>query len=649
MTDRQDPYGPQDPYTPDPYAHERQQGRPEYTYDAYGQPVRDTAPGQDQHYDPYGRPAAPYGDPASYGGHDPYGSQAQGYDGTAQGYDPYGNPAPGAPAPQQNWVPQQAPRPPYEQAPYAPPAPEPSYEPSYEPSAYGQDAYGRAPYGEQGHAGQQYGAQGYAQPGHAGPFPGGGRVEQDVPQGYPDVPQSYPEEPQRHREQPPRPPEQRRSPEDAERADGSGPSASGADRDPEYRTEQFAFIEEPDEDSEDVIDWLKFTESRTERREEAKRRGRSRRVALVVVLVLLVTGGVGYLWWAGKLPGLSGPGAPAAEAGAGQKRDVLVVHLRDTRTGDSSTALLVDNETTGKGTTVLLPNNLILTKDDGTATTLGKSVKDDGTEPTRDALGTLLGADLKASWRLDTPYLENLVETVGGVSVDTDTTVPGAKKGDSPLVKPGRDRLLNGQSAVAYATYRGPGETQDKQLARFGQIMQATLKKVSSDADGATATVKSLLQVLDPPLTEAQLGSSLAVRAELAKTGAYGTLLLPVRANGTLGPEAAGSVVKNVLGGTVRKTDPDATPRVSVRNATGDAKTAAKAQAALVNGGYTYVSGGTAGAAQAASQVTYADAADRGKADEVAKTLGLPAGAVHKAGGAANADITVVLGQDYRG
>ncbi|GAA3175200.1 MULTISPECIES: LytR C-terminal domain-containing protein [Streptomyces] len=638
MTDRQDPYGPQDPYTPDPYAHERRQGRQEYTYDAYGQPVyQDTAPGPDPHHDPYARPA-PYGDPPSYG-HDPYGGQGHGYDAHTQGYDPYGNPAPGG-APQQDWVPQQAPRTPYEQTPYQPSA----HEPSYDRPAYGQETYGGAPYGEQAYAGQQqYGAQGYAQPGYADPSRAGQRPVE------PEAPRAYPEEQPHHHEQPPRPPEQRRPSEDTGPADGPEPAAPGGDRGPGYETEQFAFIEEPDEDSEDVIDWLKFTESRTERREEAKRRGRSRRVLLVVLLVLLVAGGTGYLWWAGKLPGLSGPGGAAAEAGAGQKRDVLVVHLRDTRTGDSSTALLVDNETTGKGTTVLLPNTLVLAKDDGTATTLGKSVKDDGTEPTRDALGTLLGADLKASWRLDTPYLENLVETVGGISVDTDTTVPGAKKGDSPLVKPGHDRLLNGQSAVAYATYRGPGESQDTQLKRFGQVMQATLKKVSSDADGATATVKSLLQVLDPPLTEAQLGSSLAVRAELAKTGAYGTLLLPVQANGTLGADAAGSVVKNVLGGTVKKTDPNGAPRVSVRNATGDAKAAPKAQAALVNGGYTFVSGGTADAAQAASQVTYADTADHGKAVEVAKTLGLPDGAVTKANGAANADITVVLGQDYRG
>lgn len=617
MSDRQDPYGPQDPYAHDPYGQE-QQGHTSYTYDAYGQPVyRDAAQSSyEQHYDAYGQQPAP----SAYEGYDPYGGHQgggqapqgqqghqgyqgyqgyQGHQGQAEyGYDAYGRPQvqdrPGYPQQydpyaqpqqqphQQEWVPQQAQQPPYEQTSYA----------------------DRPPYDE--------------------PAP-------------------------QRQDPPPRPQERHRAPGD----DGAEPGATGGapgspGEDPEYRTEQFSFIEEPDEDSEDVIDWLKFTESRTERREEAKRRGRSRIVALSVVLALLAAGGVGYLWWAGKLPGLAGPGTGQAAAAGGQKRDVLVVHLRDTKSGNSSTALLVDNTTTHKGTTVLLPNSLVVPKDDGSSTTLGKSVKDDGTEPTRDSLNGLLGADLKASWRLDTPYLENLVETVGGITLDTDATVPGAKKGDSPAVKQGSAQDLNGQAAVAYATYQAPGEPQTRQLQRFGQVMQATLKKVSSDADGATATVKSLLQVLDPPLTEGQLGSSLAQRAELAKTGAYRTTLLPVQANGTLSQAAAAGVVKDVLGGTVKKTAPDAAARVAVRNATGTTGATNKAQVALLNGGYSFVDAGTAGAA-ATSRVTYADTAQKAKAAEVAKTLGLPAGVVRQGKGASNADITVVLGQDYKG
>ncbi|GAA0498423.1 LCP family protein [Streptomyces olivaceiscleroticus] len=602
MNDRQDPYASRDPYAQDPY--EGAQGRQNasgYAYDAYGQPVYQETPSQ---YDPYG---APYGHPQGQG-YDPQYDQAQGYgqgayeqehgqghsQGHGQGYDPYGGyqqPVQQAQQTQQQaWVPQQP--------------------------QYGQQEYVRQ---------QPYEAQTpyEPQPPYEQQTPSEGRpVYEAAPSGTPQ-----------------------------DRPAGTGGRADGADRvaGEEYRTEQFSFIEEQDEESEDVIDWLRFTESRTERREEAKRRGRSRIIALTVVLALLAVGGVGYLWWAGKLPGLGGAATGDAATAAGQKRDVLLVHLRQTGSDESSTALLVENETTHKGTTVLLPNSLAITGDDGQATTLGKSVQDAGTEPTRDSLNTLLGADIKASWRLDTPYLENLVETVGGITVDADTTVPGAKKGDEPLVKAGKGRVLNGQAAVAYATYRGPGELQTKQLARFGQVMQATLKKMSSDADGATATVKSLMQVLDPPLTVGQLGSSLAQRAELAKTGAYRTTVLPVQQDGTLSARTASDVVKDVLGGKVKKTDPSATARVSVRNASGSQKAVGQAQATLVNGGYSFVDGGTAAGSLSASRVTYADEAYRPRAEEVAKTLGLPTSAVKKGKVASNADITVLLGSDYKG
>ncbi|MFF3270508.1 LCP family protein [Streptomyces chrestomyceticus] len=621
MNDRHDPYVPRDPYAQD------QQGQPGYTYDAYGQPVYPEAP-QQAAYDQYGQPVGydPYGAPGQY---DPYGQPGAGQQvpgqqvpeqpgaGQGYGYDPYG----------QQQVPQQTPQ-------------QPQYPQQYDP--YGQP--------QQFHQPQQHGVPQQAQQQQQQ----GWIPQQSAQPSYEQVSYQEPEH------QPYGQPAQDTAPQ-APR-DGAPGAAGAAGRasaqsaaqgpgsaadDTDYRTEQFSFIEEPTEDSEDVIDWLKFTESRTERREEAKRRGRSRKVMLIVLLVLLLLGGVGYLWWAGKLPGLSGAGAGQEAGGAGQKRDVLVVHLKDPK-GNSSTALLVDNESTHKGTTVLLPNSLAVSTEDGGSTTLAKSVKDQGIDPTREALNTLFGADIKASWRLDTPYLENLVETTGGITLDTDTTVPGAKKGDGPLVKQGKNQELNGQAAVAYATFQGPGEPQTKQLERFGQVMQATLKKVSSDADGATATVKSLLQVLDPPLTEAELGSSLAQRAELAKSGAYGTTLLPVQQDGTLSRQAADGVVKEVLGGTVKKTDPSSTPRVSVQNATGKKEATDKARIALVNGGYSFVEGGTA-AARPASEVTYADAAQKAKAEEAAKTLGLPAGAVKQGKTASNADVTVVLGQDYKG
>lgn len=433
------------------------------------------------------------------------------------------------------------------------------------------------------------------------------------------------------------------------------PAPSEADErqgEPDYRTEQFAFVEEQPEQSEDVIDWLKFTENRTERREEAKRRARGRVVALVVVLAMVVVGGAGYLWFAGKLPGSSSDSKTGATTASGaQKRDVIVVHLHNTKGSGTSTALLVDNTTTKQGATVLLPNSLALTDDDGSATTLSKSVDDDGSSGTRDELDTVLGTDIEGTWRLDTPYLNNLVELVGNIDIDTDADVPdpeAKKKGEAPLVKKGEEQTLSGKMAVAYATYRASGESQNAQLQRFGQVMQGVLRKLSSDSQAATTTVQTLAQILDPSLTDKDLGVFLAKLADRAKEGDFKTAMLPVQTDGRLTAQASDSVVKEVLGGAAKSPEKGAAVQVGIRNATADEDATEKARVVLLNGGYTFVDGGTADVAQAVSEITYADAAKKEDAVEVAKTLGLPTAAVKKGKVTSNADVSVVLGQDYK-
>jgi anionic cell wall polymer biosynthesis LytR-Cps2A-Psr (LCP) family protein len=549
-------------------------------------------------YDEYGRPVyrqAPARPAAPQQPYDPYAQQQQQHQQQQQqayGYDPY------APAPQQ----------PYD--PYGTP------DTGQQPPVPGYDAYGYDPY-----------AQAAPEPaGYDDPYGRAGAAAQPaVAEQTARIPQQSgpPEEP----------------PESGER---------------DYRTEQFAFVEEPDGDSEDVIDWMKFTENRTERREEARRRARARAVALVVVLALVAVGGIGYLWYAGKLPGLSSSDSTTGgtTAAGAQKRDVIAVHLHDTDGGDTSTALLVDNTTTKHGTTVLVPNALALSSDDGSTTTLAKSV-DDGPDATQEALDSALGTDIEGTWRLDTPYLQNLVDLVGNIDVDTDTEVPDpdAKGKDaSLLVHKGEGQTLSGKMAVAYATYQGADEAQDAQLKRFGQVMQAVLRKLSSDAQAATTTIQTLGMILDPPLTDKDLGSFLAGLADRAKGGDFTTTLLPVQDDGTLSAESADSVVKDVLGGTAKSPDKDAAVSVWVRNATGDKGNTAKVRVVLLNGGFTFLEGGTASAAEATSEVRYADAADKEQATEVAKTLGLPTSAVAKGAKGevpANARVSVVLGQDY--
>ncbi|MFF7014007.1 MULTISPECIES: LCP family protein [Streptomyces] len=602
MNDRQNPYD-HDPYYQQPQI---------IGYDEYGQPVYQQQGGQQ--YDPY---AAQQGQ-----------GQSQAQD-TGYGYDPYG----------QAQQPQAQPYDPYagQQHPHQ----------QDQGGQGGGQGYGQGPdqgYGQSQTQGYNYG--GYTDYGYAtGQQPAAVDTGQwNIPQqGTAPAPEQASQQTPRPTPQPTR--EQAPEPEPTAEADPAVPGQRAPA--PDYRTEQFSFIEEPDEDSEDVIDWLKFTESRSERREEARRKGRNRIIALIVVAVLVVVGGVGYLWSADMLPGLSGPEEKKSVAVGAQQRDVIVVHLHNTKKGGTSTALLVDNATTKQGTTVLLPNTLAVAGDDGSTTTLGKSVDDDGRTGTRESIETLLGTKISGTWRLDTPYLEILVEQVGNIEMDTDIDVPDAKKGAAPLVKKGEAQTLSGPMAVAYATYLAPGEAEAKQLARFGEVMRAVLRKISEDPKAATVTVETLAQVLDPSLPEKDLGASLATLASRAKVGDYKTAMLPVQDDGTLTDAATRSVVKDILGGTVKAPEDGAPLRVAVRNATGNARAGESARITLVNGGYAFVDSGKA-EEEAESVVIYRSAEDKGKASEVAKTLGLPAGAVKKGEPAANADVSAVLGQNYK-
>ncbi|MFE5509022.1 LCP family protein [Streptomyces sp. NPDC056529] len=597
MNDQQHPY---DPYYPQPQI---------IGYDEYGQPVYQQPQAQQQpaqHYDPYGgqqQPAQPQ----------------QGY-----GYDPYA---------------QQQPQ-----------GQQPPSQHSYDP--YGQQGYAYPSYdtGAGTETGQQWAAQSQAQPQpQVQPQHQPQPQHQLRPQSRTEPVRPASEAPAAPVAAPPGVPGQRPASERPApgRAVPGRPAPSRTDDDDrEYRTEQFSFIEEPDEDSEDVIDWLKFTESRSERREEARRRGRNRIVALVVVLVLAVVGGVGYLWSAGLLPGTSAPEQKGATATGPQKRDTIVVHLHDTTNGGTSTALLVENATTSQGTTVLLPASVVVADSEGSATTLGKSVEDDGSSGTRESIGNLLGTKITGTWRLDTPYLENLVEVVSGIETDTDTDVPAPKNGAEPLVRKGEKQTLNGRAAVAYATYRAPGEADAKQLQRFGQVLYGVLRKISDDPAAATITIETLQQILDPSLPEKDLGASLAKLAEHAKVGSYKTALLPVEEDGALTDGASDSVVKDILGGKVTAPETDGVTRVSLRDGSGKNATEA-ARIVLVNGGYAFV-GGTGAPAQEKSEVLYRDDAQKAAAAEVAKTLGLPAASVGKGETAGSAAVTVVLGRDYK-
>ncbi|MEV7939620.1 LCP family protein [Kitasatospora sp. NPDC088264] len=425
------------------------------------------------------------------------------------------------------------------------------------------------------------------------------------------------------------------------RAGKSGGKAGGKAAEDGYPTDEFTFVDEEGEESEDVIDWLKFAESRSEVRAERRRRLRNRLIGLGVVVALAAAGTGGYLWFTGD---------KQTAANAAGPRQVNVVHLRDLQ-GKVSSALLVNDSTGKKGTVLLLPDTLRLPgPGDPPVTTVGQAMDSIGASATRDGLSTVLGAPVAGTWRLDTPYLEMLVSQLGGVRVDTNAeTHEGGKPDGKLLSAAGKNTLLNGKAAVAYATLQASGENRDAQLARFGQVMDAVVRAMPTEFKDAKDDVHRMNAVLDPSLPEDALAGVLAQLAQQAKDGHLGTTALTVKPDGGLDDATAGKQVKDVLGGTVKSAaSADAPARVSLQDATGNDQAAAAAQVQIVNSGLTFLPGGSKTAAQAASEIRYTDDARQAAAKSLAISLGLPDTAVKKVGDAQNADLVVVLGKDYQ-
>ncbi|MFJ9771960.1 LytR C-terminal domain-containing protein [Kitasatospora sp. NPDC101157] len=590
-----------------PYQGQEYQGQ-EYQGQEYQQQAQPQAYEQQQ-YDQYGQPVYPQ---------DPYGGyQQQGYQqGRQTGQFPQ----------QQSYGQQQYDQ--YEQQQY---------------DQYGQPVYGQDPYGGY----QQQGYQGYQQPYQATPVAAEPQPEpQPEPPVVPEAPAaSAPAAVPPPRRRAPRPaaeaapaaPEAR-----SEQVAGARPGRTGG-RAPKdaYATGEFTFVDEEAEESEDVIDWLKFAESRSEVRAERRRKLKNRLIGLGVVLALAAGGVGGYLWFTGEKP------TAAAAAGG---RQVNVVHLRDLQ-GKVSSALLVDDASGHKGTVLLLPDVLRLPgPGDPPVTTVGQAMDAIGASATRDGLSAVLGAPVAGTWRLDTPYLELLVSQLGGIRVDTNAaTHEGGKPDGKELSPAGKNTLLSGKAAVAYATLQAPGENRDAQLARFGQVMDAVVRTMPTAFKDAKDDVHRMNAVLDPSLPEDALAGVLAQLAQQAKDGHFGTTALTVKPDGTLDEATAGKQVKEVLGGTVKAAAAgDAPARVALQDASGNDAAGAAAQVQIVNSGLTFIPGGTKTAPQATSEIRYTDDARQAVAKSLATSLGLPDTAVKKVGDAQNADLVVVLGKDYQ-
>ena len=233
------------------------------------------------------------------------------------------------------------------------------------------------------------------------------------------------------------------------------------------------------------------------------------------VVVALLGGGTGVWYFLTR----SGNTAPTQTTVLFQLKDiagnavgsVVLVADRGAVGGNASA--------TGKGAAVLIPPQMSVTVTGLASQPFGgemSAAAQTGATPGdaqsvvapagKQAVSDLLGVDVDGVWSVDEITFAAFIDSIGTVILDTNATVPGVD--GKAVVQQGNREQLSGPQAVLYATYRAPGETPDKQLARFGQVVAAMLAKIPAD----TSTTEKLLNlqatVPDPDLPNDRLAAS---------------------------------------------------------------------------------------------------------------------------------------------
>ncbi|MGH3326215.1 MAG: LCP family protein [Streptomycetales bacterium] len=398
--------------------------------------------------------------------------------------------------------------------------------------------------------------------------------------------------------------------------------------------EEFDFV--ADEDQSDVIDWLRFAETRSERRVERRRLLRVRLVALLAVVGLAALGSAGYRVVSSFT---------AEEEGDTVSEQTVLFQLRGADGEAVANALLVRDRARGADAVVLVPSELNVDVSGQGFTPLGRTMKVIGPTLSRSALSDLLGIRLGGSFVLDETSFATLVDRLGGVEATVDTDV--VDESGEVIVSAG-DGRLDGAQAVAYATF---GDTPAERLPRLEQVLAGVIEKLPKDHDGVLSLLQALGIAADPSLPNGQLAGVLSTLSRETRAGRLDYQALPLRDDGTnlLDIQAATPLVREVLGGSVAAAQSTGAPgRVMVQNASGDPESPDTARVKLLNSGYSYVDGGKIGKIRGATVVRAREGA-AWEARQIALTLGLDESAVKEASSEqVLADIVVVLGSDFQ-
>jgi anionic cell wall polymer biosynthesis LytR-Cps2A-Psr (LCP) family protein len=397
------------------------------------------------------------------------------------------------------------------------------------------------------------------------------------------------------------------------------------------------------------------------RREERRQRKRQQRRKLGLA------GGVGVAALAigGIITLVVGVQHVVTHGGSGPRSQVtLLMQVQAPDRTAAGSILLAADPSSKQGLEVLIPSRLITDVCGYGSQNFGNILAlPNGASASRAALSTVLGGvTIDGSWIVSERDLTNLVNEVGGVDVDVNTTVVQHTTGGGGriLVAPGQQHL-NGTQALEYATYSPAQEGAAGVLARLQGVVDAMIQALPRTRTGVQALVRQL-----PPASQSTLGvpklSQLLFEIatyDQTEAGVFPTDL-PVTPIDSGGPTPSYRVdntptgVKQLVSTRLANSLPSSANQqhasVFVLNGLGVPGLVGTACSRLAANGFTYAGSGNAPTfSNARSQVDIFRDSDADQGRALARALGLPASDVRRS--VVNQSVAryvVILGSDYK-
>ena len=352
-------------------------------------------------------------------------------------------------------------------------------------------------------------------------------------------------------------------------------------------------------------------------------------VVAAVVAIVTATG-----WLVTTLPGAGGDVPPPAATrspaplAAPEGRNVVFV-LTDG--GGATVAAAVMGADSKRATCLMAPRRLVLDVRGSGPTPLSSAFAASDARAAA-AVGDTLGVRVDGAWRLSSKGLSDLVDSVGGVDVDSDVKVgPGGE------LVPGRgeEDRLRGDAAAEFATRAPRGLAEEQKLARFYAVLDGVLLALPDDARAREDKLAGLGAETESTLPDDQLYRLVGDLHRHVKAEVMEDQVLPVvrAAQGRpSGYDIDARRFRQLLEGPLAHVRRPVKVRV---DATGEAAAVEAVRSRLEAARLVYEAGRAtdvqtaATAAAAKTTITVGNSpSDLDRAREVARALGLPSSAI---------------------